>query len=130
MKKIELPMELKTWLEETALLLSKETLKLIKNHKKPKSDFDLNDVLVYVYVEKLIAQLVEGALSSHESFPSMNNQQRYDHSVEKFKIVKINLQNEIARGFEQGFKLFNNTVAPEYLCSISVVPEPLNKLPC
>jgi hypothetical protein len=130
MRKVELSQDLKIWLEETADVLAKETIKLIKHHKKPTSDFNLSEVLFYVYVEKFVGALVENALTAHQSDPNMTDYQRYTFSSEKFKIVKTNLQNEIARGFEQGFKKFSGIEPPEYMCTISLVPDPMNKLPC
>ena len=117
------------WLDEFSQVMVKATLEFITNVKKPVDGMNLEEKLTYMYVQTLIHVLVAQALSDFANHKMKDRQQQYNHTAEKLMVLKSELQNAIAIGFEDAWaQVYNQHV--DYYVSIDPVPPAINKEPC
>lgn len=115
-------MVLDSWVEEFALHIANESIKLVEEIGKPKgAEKQLASKFMQYYVEKMIVNAfkdVEGK--------KMNQIEVFELAKNNYLAVKQEIQEEVARGFERAFKNFLGQ-SVEYYCQIKLVPEVANK---
>lgn len=121
--------ELENWIEETATILVKETLKIIANCPQPDSmKYDTTSIrtlLMFDFIRIMVKTLAEDTLTAHEK-RKLTGKEAYDFTMKRLGGLKSNLQTAIGLGFENAFqKVIGKQI--EYYCLISPVPEAKTK---
>lgn len=117
---------LDNFVDEFAQTLANETFKLIHaTGEKKHLQNDITSRFVSYFLENTILY----TLNKYADSKQLTEEEMYTYTKEDFAAVKYQLQNAIAKGFEQAFQLHANK-RPEYYCAINLVPEPLNKKAC
>lgn len=116
-----------TWVEDYAKFIADESLKLVKAVASPKSEAivkKLSRQFLGFYVESLVYDsLMEYKIKN------LKGEKAYQYSLQELAQVKTDIQDQIAKAFENSFKRYAGQFV-EYYVQIKVVPEPKNKEVC
>lgn len=117
---------LDSWINEMSELIAKETNGLIKTLGRPK---DASVRLSVSVLQESVRLVILDVLTQHSERNDITREEVYVITKENFSGLKIQVQNSIARGFEQAFGEFTGR-SVEYYCVINPVPEAINKEAC
>lgn len=115
------------WIDEFSKFIAEESLKLTKTVGKPKGIKASKKLMVRFlkfYVEALVFQsLVEYKERDLVGYNA------YQFTRANLMSVKVAIQEEVARGFEDAFLRYSGQLV-EYYVTVDEVPEPKNKEVC
>lgn len=113
------------WVGEFSNFIAQESLKLVISIGKPKNLIsELSTKLVHYYIKALI----KDSLTAYEKM-NLSRQDEYEFTAKNFADLKYQLQIEVASAFESAAKEFSGKTV-DYYCTISPVPDPINKEAC
>ncbi len=116
---------LKSYIEEFAGLMALETYKLIKaesKSKKQKIDREISTKFLKYFIKKIVFDSLTDLINK-----DMTNKEAYKVTKASFLDIKIKIQEEISKGFEDAFFDYARQQV-DYYTVIDVMPEPINKV--
>ena len=100
------------------------TLDGIEKEKRGK----LHTKLPLAFLSRFIALTTYKVLTERPSTVK-TKKEAYEYTMKAFNAYKISLQNTIAQGFQGAMTEFSGKEL-DYMCTIKLVPEPINTKPC
>lgn len=115
---------LKSYIEEFASMMAVESYKLIKlesKNNKNKVDRDISTKFLKHFIKKIVFDSLTELTNKN-----MSSKEAYTVTKASFLDIKVKIQEEVARGFEEAFLHYTGQQI-DYYCDVRVIPEPINK---
>jgi hypothetical protein len=115
------------WVDEFSKFIAEESFKLNKTVGRPKG-LKTTKRLLTRFVKFYVEYLVMDSLVEYKE-RDLKGSRAYEFTRANLSSVKIAIQEEVARGFEDAFQKYSGQLV-EYYVTINEVPEPKNKEVC
>jgi nicotinate-nucleotide pyrophosphorylase len=115
---------------EYSRLLAKENTRLIKEAGKHMG-VDTVDAMLTMFLMYYVESLVSDTLQLEGPEPETNAEKEviYSKLQRRYKIMKMSIQSGVADAFKTAVSKITKKQV-DYYCTVDMVPEPQNKLPC
>lgn len=115
------------WADQFSMEVAQEIYKTVDGIEKDKRG-TLHKKLPAAFLNRFIAYTVYKTLQERPSYVR-TNKEAYEFTMKNFNDMKAKIQEAVAIGFETAMSQYSGKTL-EYSCTIAMVPEPSNKLPC